>query len=231
MRPFSIICVLWLLLVGSHARADEPKEKKTATTIMNLKALGLALHEYHDSAKSFPLPGSLDKKGKPLLSWRVAVLPYLEEKKLYDEFHLDEPWDSDHNKKLIEKMPGVFANPRVPLVEKGMTTFQVPVGPLTLFEAGRARSISVVRDGTSNTLMMVEVSAKQAIVWTKPEDLRFDPASPVAGLHFDEAGMTLGLLVEGSVKMLPAKIGAENFRRYFLVDDGRMPVGAQDIDN
>jgi hypothetical protein len=93
-----------------------------------LRQLALAIHNFHDVHKQFPSAALQDTAGKPLLSWRVAVLPYLEQPSLYQEFHLNEPWDSEHNKQLIAKMPEVFAPANAELRAQGKTTFVVPVG-------------------------------------------------------------------------------------------------------
>ena len=87
------------------------------------------MHNYHDVYKSFPAQASYDNKKKPLLSWRVHLLPYLDELALYKQFKLDEPWDSANNKPLIAKMPAVFRSPHIANAEPGKTTYLVPVGP------------------------------------------------------------------------------------------------------
>ena len=79
----------------------------------NEKQIALALHNYHDQHNSFPPAFSQGKDGKPLLSWRVLILPFLDQQQaLYDQFHLDEAWDSPHNRTLIAKMPAVLSLPR-----------------------------------------------------------------------------------------------------------------------
>jgi hypothetical protein len=95
----------------------------------NLRQLGIAMHNFHDTYKHFPPQAIRSKDGKPLLSWRVVLLPFLDQKALYQEFHLDEPWDSEHNQKLVEKMPAVFASPHLgdALRAKGMTSYLVPL--------------------------------------------------------------------------------------------------------
>src|SRR5205807_5126217 len=77
----------------------------------NLRQIAIAMHSYHGTHNEFPAAYSTSKDGKPLLSWRVEILPYIEQGALFNEFHLDEPWDSEHNKKLIERMPTIFAAP------------------------------------------------------------------------------------------------------------------------
>jgi hypothetical protein len=91
----------------------------------NLKQLGTALHAYHDKFGHFPPAASYDLQGKPLLSWRVHLLPFLGEDKLYQEFHLNEPWDSDHNKKLLSRMPAVYRTPDYQLDDQYITYYQV----------------------------------------------------------------------------------------------------------
>src|SRR5262249_38834889 len=99
-----------------------------ATSRANLRKIGLAFHSYHDTKNFFPDDIS-SKAGKPLLSWRVAILPHIDQDKLYKEFKLDEPWDSKHNKKLLAKMPALFRSPRVKLRVASNTVYQVFVGP------------------------------------------------------------------------------------------------------
>ena len=76
-----------------------------------MKQIVLAMWNYEDLKKHLPPVAIRDKNGKALLSWRVAILPQLEQGALYNEFHLDEPWDSEHNKALVAKMPAVLPRP------------------------------------------------------------------------------------------------------------------------
>jgi len=169
----------------------------------SLKQLGLAMHNYHDTYKSFPPAVFRDKAGKPLLSWRVHVLPYVDENELYKQFHLDEPWDSEHNKQLIEKMPKLYASARVPGVDKGKTVFVVPVGKDTIFGGKEGMKIQQITDGTSNTILVLESDGKHAVTWTKPDDIEIDPKDPSRGLLADERKLILALFADGSVRGLP----------------------------
>src|SRR5262245_59728137 len=87
--------------------SSTPAHRRTSQN--NLKMVRLAMHNFHDAMGRFPAATAYAKNGKPLLSWRVAILPYIEEDALYRQFKLDEPWDSPHNKKLIAKMPKIYA--------------------------------------------------------------------------------------------------------------------------
>ena len=192
------------------------------------KQLGLAMHNYHDTYKSFPPAAFRDKAGKPLLSWRVHILPYIDENDLYKQFHLDEPWDSEHNKKLIEKMPKLYESTRVRGVEQGMTTFVVPVGDKTIFGGKDGMKVQQVTDGTSVTILMLEADAKHAVIWTKPDDLEIDPKDPARGLFVDERKQILVLIADGSVRSLPLpKLGEKLY--YMLTATGGEVVDFQDF--
>ena len=107
----------------------------------NLKQIGLAMHNYHDVHRTLPPAYHADASDRPLLSWRVLILPYLEQDALYREFHLNEPWDSDHNKKLIERIPAVYQSPGSAAGPGRPTTS--PSAARTRYS--RARTVSVFR--------------------------------------------------------------------------------------
>ena len=152
----------------------------------NLKQIGLAMHNYHDTYNGLPPAAICDKAGRPLLSWRVLILPYIEYDNLYKEFHLDEAWDSDHNKKLLAKMPRVYA---LPTQKPGDTNthYRVFVGNDAAFDYLKGHRLTEFTDGTSNTLLVV--TAADAVPWTKPDELAFDPKKDMTKL--------LGTVVNG----------------------------------
>jgi hypothetical protein len=123
--------------------------------------------------------------GKPLHSWRVLILPYIGEEALYDQFKLDEPWDSPHNITLLERMPSTYAPPghKKALVPPYHTVCHVFVGKGTPFDGpvGRKLLREDFPNGTSNTLLFVE--AGEPVPWTKPQDIPFDPAGPLPPLR------------------------------------------------
>ena len=166
----------------------------------NLKQIALAMHNYQSANNAFPKPAITDKQGKPLLSWRVAILPYLEQGPLYSKFKLDEPWDSPHNKALLKEMPPSYLCPSRARVEPFTTTYQVFTGKGALFENGQDVTIADVTDGTSNTLMVVE--AKKEVPWTKPDDLSFDPAAAPSlfGAGSSHPGGFNAAMADGSVR-------------------------------
>src|SRR6185295_2767398 len=128
--------------IGLRFAAAAPRVANVPNAAMNnLKIIGLAMHNYHDTNQRFPAAAIYDKQGKPLLSWRVAILPYLNQKQLYESFHLDEPWDSEHNRKLIPRMPAEYAAAGAmpppgakPAPALGKTRYVLPTGKIALFQ-------------------------------------------------------------------------------------------------
>jgi RNA polymerase sigma factor (sigma-70 family) len=159
------------------ASADDPKAR--AASMNNLKQILLAMHNYHDVNGHFPAPATTSGDGKALLSWRVALLPYLDQNNLFKQFRVNEPWDSEHNRELLDKMPSVFAIPGTN-ADAGSTYYQVFVGPGAAFEKRKRLRVNDFTDGTSNTVMVIE--AGSAVPWTKPEDLVYDPDQPLPEL-------------------------------------------------
>jgi hypothetical protein len=147
----------------------------------NLQELMIALWNYHEINDHFAPAANYDKAGKPLLSWRVLLLPYLDQDDLFAQFHLDEPWDSKHNKPLLAKMPKQYEPPLPGKTKEKYTTFyQVFVGKGAFFEGKEGMTLSDVTDGTSMTIAIIE--AGQAVPWTKPVDLPYDAKKPLPKL-------------------------------------------------
>jgi prepilin-type processing-associated H-X9-DG protein len=202
--------VLIALLLPAVQSAREAARR--AQCVNNLKQIGLAIHNYLSANDAFPGPAITDKQGKALLSWRVAILPYIEQQGLYNKFKLDEPWDSPHNKALLKEIPLTYACPSRPGGEPFTTTYRVFTGKGALFEEGRETKIVDVTDGTSNTIMVVE--AKGAVPWTKPDDLTFDPAAvpSLYGAASNHPGGFNTLFADGSVRFIKTSISVQTFR-------------------
>ena len=175
----------------------------------NMKQIALAFHNYVDVNGKFPT-NVYDDEGKALLSWRVRLLPYLElQADLGDEFHLDEPWDSPHNRRLSEKIVPVFSSPDEP--SSNRTRYLALVSEETIFPGDEKLSFRNVRDGTSQTIMFVEAAPSRAVPWTQPQDIDFDPKQPFAGLSSPEGRFAIAM-TDGSCRWLNQSIGEEAMR-------------------
>ena len=190
----------------------------------NLKQLILAMHNYNDRVGHFITPAIYSKDGKPLLSWRVALLPYVEQGPLFQQFHLDEPWDSPHNKTLIAKMPALFHPPVSRLkIQEGRTNYVLPVGPGTAFAGPKPMKFpNDIPDGTSCTIGILEVNDNQAVIWTKPDDLPFNPKQPKKGLGgLYPKGFNIAMF-DGSTRFVPLTISNETLRNAINPADGQV---------
>jgi hypothetical protein len=196
--------------------------------VSNLKQIALAMHNYVSANNRFPRAASLNDNGKPLLSWRVAILPYLDNQELYNKFNLDEPWDSTHNKALIKEMPSVYVCPERVKTEPFTTNYQVIVGNNALFERDQDVGVADVTDGTSNTFMVIE--AKNAVPWTKPDDLTFDLAAApsLCGAGSSHPGGFSAAMGDGSVRFIPDKVDLKKFRFMITRNQGEV-VTADDF--
>ena len=193
----------------------------------NLKQLMLAMHNYHDVYRHFPSQYGTKGDGTKLLSWRVYLLPFVEQDALYREFHLDEPWDSEHNKKLISRMPKVFSSPTLPeeLAKKGMASYVAPIGEKTIWDANKGTFIANITDGTSNTLAILEADAEHSVIWTKPDDLTIDWKAPAKGLELWKSGtkaIFLAAFCDGSVRAISDKVDPALLKKLLQMNDGEV---------
>jgi type II secretory pathway pseudopilin PulG len=190
-----------------------------------LKWIGMALMEYEHSYRRLP-PANANG-----LSWRVMLLPYLEQQKLFAQFHLNEPWDSPHNIKLLDSMPSIYrdlpdsTNKTSLLVFVGDANADFRQRCLYVGDPlNRSRGPDMVRDirdGLAKTIAIVEAAPEKAVLWTKPEELTFDPNNPASALGNIQAETIVTLFFDGSVHKLPRDIDPHLLRQLILPSDGQ----------
>jgi hypothetical protein len=210
--------------VGAVAAESMLRVRQAAARIQsvnNLKQIALAMHNYHDTNGGLPANAIYDKDGKPLLSWRVMLLPYLEANPLYNQFKLDEAWDSDHNKKLLEKIPKLYQAPAGKPKHPYGTFYQVFHGKGAMFEGKKGLRFADVTDGLSNTIMVVEAGSD--VPWTKPEDLPFDPdkALPKLGHLYSMPGFNAAL-GDGAVRFVSGNIKEATLKKFITRNGGEV---------
>jgi len=191
----------------------------------NLKQLGLAMHNYLSTNGTFPPAAVYSRDGKPLLSWRVLLLPYVDQNDLFRQFKLDEPWDGPTNKKLLAKMPETYAIPRDKAKQSHATAYQVFTGAGTIFPGPKASRIADITDGTSYTILIVE--AAEAVPWTKPADLPYSPNKPLPKLGISKKGFQ-ATIADGSVRFFKQTI-KEATVRALITSNGGEVIDANDL--
>ncbi len=193
--------------------------------INSLRQLVLACHNYESAHQHFPTQANVDANGKLQLSWRVAILPFLDLGDLYKEFHLDEPWDSEHNLKLVKKMPAIFrdAGPNAfQNNQDGKTIFLGAAGEGLMFNQATEVTFRDLTDGSSNTILLAAVAAEHAVPWTKPVDWQVDLQNPTAQLiegSRTHANVGLG---DGSVHSIRLNMDSRNWSGLLTINGGEV---------
>jgi hypothetical protein len=223
----AMAAVVFQLLVGALLLPAIQAAREAARrnqSMNNMKQIELAMLNYHDAKRKFPPAASVGKDGKPGLSWRVHILPYIEEQGLYQQFHLDEPWDSPHNNALIPRMPEIYASPNSLVDKEGRTVYLTPRGPDTVFPEDQQLTLQGITDGTSRTIALLEVSDKSAVIWTKPDDYDVNRPNLIEGIVGQRPRGFLAGLADGSVRFLPDDIDENSLRALFT------RAGKEDVD-
>ncbi|WP_417377796.1 DUF1559 domain-containing protein [Gimesia sp.] len=194
--------------------------RSAASDIDNMKKIGRAFHNFHDSFTRFPPADAHLVDGKPLLSWRVHMLPFLGQKTLYQRFNLDEAWDSPHNSALLNQMPDIYQAEGVN--QAGYTPIMTFSGEGTPFTGGRGPQIRKFTDGATNVILCVLAGADKAVPWTQPVDLPFNQANPVSVLGQTSRGAFLCIMADGSIKKIPAGIAPQTLKNAIQHNDGNV---------
>ncbi|QEG42616.1 DUF1559 family PulG-like putative transporter [Roseimaritima ulvae] len=205
------------LLPATDQAESELASGSAAAVGGKMRELGIALHNYHDTFASFP-PANRPTVHRQL-SWRVHLLPFLGENALYEQFHLSEPWDSPHNKTLIDKIPDVYRSGDAALTAAGKTLIMQPTGEGLFRPAGeQPQRFRNILDGLSNTIMLVEASGEHADIWTKPADLKVDLQAPTAKLNIQQPEGFLALFGDGQVRLLRRTTPSASFAALLTIN-------------
>lgn len=207
-----VLVALLLPAVGAARQAARQAQSQS-----HLKQIGLALHSYHDVYDSFPPAYTTDANGNPLLSWRVAILPFIEEGPLYDRFDLDQPWDSEANRALAQMMPTTYRSPTHGKEGSDRTHYVAMRSPQSVFPGAEAIKMQDITDGLSSTIAVAELP-NGSVVWTMPDDCT--PADFVAEFRAANAGGVTVALSDGSVKRVSAGTTTSDLEAMITRDGG-----------
>ena len=232
-RSGRLVSVIMLLVCGIAVLSATPAragtivlDAKGVQDVNNLKAIVLALINYESVFARLPAAFSVSNTNTPLLSWRVAILPYLGESALYNQFDLTKPWDDPANLPLISQMPSVF---RSPGQAPGSTNTGYAAGFAsgTMFEGSTGVKSSMAFDGTSNTILVGE-TLNSGIPWTAPNDIVIGSCPTLGGSGFSSfvSGAVPFVFADGHVGFLPTNIDCATLRGLFLRSDGLADTSA-----
>jgi len=215
-----IVVILCTLFVVSVQNAHQATLRVTCTS--NLKMIGQALHRYVQDYGCFPPPYLVDDAGKPMHSWRILILPYLDGQDLYGRYNWSEPWNSAHNRQLAKFMPEVYRCPAAP-AGTATTSYVAVLGPHTPWRVAGGMTYSGVKD--ISTIMVVEV-ADSGISWMEPRDLAYNQAllgvnnATTVGISSHHTSFANCLFMDGSVHSLGNRISAQLLADLLRIDVG-----------
>ncbi len=188
----------------------------------NLKQIGLALHNYNEAYGCLPPAYIADESGKPMHSWRVLILPFLDAAPLYNQYDFSEPWDGPNNSRLLAQMPPVYACPSHPGTGSYTTKYAGVFGENCVFHGAEPTKFADITDGTSNTIMVGE-SANANIPWMKPEDVDVTVHPSLGdrdGFSSYHTGGAQFLLSDGSVRFLSLSLNPDVLKALFTRNGG-----------
>ncbi|MEX2122162.1 MAG: DUF1559 domain-containing protein [Pirellulales bacterium] len=227
----SLIVLLWacgLLLLASlpGVGREAPRRSHCAN---KLRQIGIALQEYHDAYGSFPPAYLADANGKPMHSWRVLILPYLEHRQLYAQYNFSEPWNGPNNRLLANQFSAVFGSPfrcrSDDPAKPAETSYVAVVGPRTMWPGAESTTFGDIPDGATKTVLVVEVGGS-GIHWMEPRDLDMSalklaaqPAgtNPIASGH---PGGPQAAMADASVRTLSKSMRRDTLEAFFTRDGG-----------
>lgn len=208
----AIIAVLVALLAPATRMGGARHAARRAQCKNNLKQIGLALHNYHDQYQAFPPAYTVDEQGRPLHSWRVLILPFMDAKTLYDQINLTKPWNDPANAAVAAKRPSFYACPSTDIAAE-QTTYLAIVGADCGLLAGQSRTLASITDGTSNTLVVIDAPQSNAVHWMSPDDAN---EKLLLGMNdqteFQHTGGIHGLIADGSVRFFSQNLSDETWK-------------------
>jgi hypothetical protein len=197
-----------------------------ATSSNNLKQIAIGLHNYHDVYSCFPPAYQIDAAGKPAHSWRVLISPFVEASSFYSNYSFAEPWNGPNNSKLTGPW-WLFHSPLDRKSATMMTSYVAVVGPGTAWPGQTSSRLPGFTDGTSNTIMVVEISNSD-IHWMEPRDLPIEELEAwLDPKHKPRLGGEIsgGLVAyaDGSVSFLSRDVAIKHLRALFT-SAGHEPI-------
>ena len=215
--------VLVALLLPAVQAAREAARRMQCQN--NLKQVALAMHNYHDTYKAFPPAYTVDADGNKLHSWRTLLLPFISNNSLYDQIDLNKPWNAPENQHIADTLFPVYTCPSSPDGTMPYTNYMVIVGPGAIFDGDKACRLADITDGTSNTILIVEVEGQQ-VPWMEPTDLSLDQMQMAINSGPTEPGSRhpggfQAALADGSVRFIPETIDSNTLRNLITRNDGQ----------
>lgn len=216
----SIVATIAAFLLPATRRGREPARRTHC--LNNVRQIILAMHNYSDVYGGFPPAYTVDQQGQPLHSWRTLLLPYVDEKALYESIDLSKPWDDPVNVGFAAEIPPVYRCPSA-VIPDGHTTYVALVGDDLFLHPTKLRKISEINDGFSNTLAVLDVPVADSVPWMAPDDTDGQPFFTLSEeTEVSHPGVMLAARADGSVYTISASEPGTKRRALTTIDGGEM---------
>ena len=230
------ILLIGLLLPAVQATREAARRTQSSN---NLRQIALGMLTFESAYMRFPTRAEPTEKDSDVkVSWRVKILPFIGEDDLFNRYDQTQPWDSPANIALVNEMPLVFQCPNQSAQEiaEGLTLYQVAyldVDPdveptpevqanMTMFSSKDGTAFSQIRDGSSNTILAMEVDLEKAVPWTKPDDWKFDPQNPARNLGNLRPGGFVAAMADGSTQFISNDVPSSTLKALFTRSGGEV---------
>jgi type II secretory pathway pseudopilin PulG len=214
----AIVAMLIALLLPFKRSAREPARRTSC--LNNLKSIGLALYAYEKEHGSLPPAYTVDEEGNRLHSWRTLLLPYMENARLYESIDLTKPWDHPVNTKARETIVESYQCPSSPELD-GRTNYLAVIGPECVFVGSESRKLSEVKDGTANTIAVIDSGTDRAVPWMSPEDINQDSLLKLPpDAKMNHPGQIQALFLDGSRQSILTDINRDTLKTMLTISGG-----------
>ncbi len=231
----AVLVIICLTLSVIGPRTGLRAEARRTMCAANLKNIGFALYNYHDTFGSFPPAYVADENGRPMHSWRVLILPFINQQALYNRYDFNEPWNGPNNSRLADIPCEVFSCPAESGKRPGITSYLAVVGANTIWPGAESTKLTDISDVPDDTLLVVEV-ADSGIHWMEPRDLHVVQMAPTInpaagqGVSSSHAHVANVLFADGFTYSLSDGISPQDLRA-MLTRSGGEPVDIKDVMN
>lgn len=220
IKVFTVLGVIGILIslfLLPMFRRSSPSAARRIQCTNNLKQIGMALHNYHGEYNAFPPAYTVDANGKPLHSWRTLLLPYIDQKQLYEKIDLSKPWNDPVNKLASETTLDIYCCPASN--HENQTTYLAIVGDHYGWRAGESRKLAEISDDHNFTIMIIDVPPEDQVPWMSPQDTNEQSVLNFrSGSKLSHSGGVNSLRVDGSVRFLPSKMDVTVFKAMLTID-------------
>ena len=213
-----VILLLIALLLPAVRTAREPARRNDC--LAHLRGIAIAIQNYVDENGHLPPAYTVDAEGNRLHSWRTLILPYMDEKPLFERIDLTKPWDDPANAEAREQTIPNYLCASAPYEDERLTTYLAVVGPDCAFSGSVPHKLSEVTDGTGDAIFVVDAPFDQAVHWMSPHDVSAEEVLAYPKAKMNHGGVFQAAFLDGHAKAVSLDIDREELRSMLTIAGG-----------